>query len=126
MALHNEGEKRNDGDEDRSCRPQPREHDRVDTRLDHPLHLDGARFERTSDPAFLPREEFNEFNLGWQDQIGNRMRRTSRAYRANDLIKHTHALVACGENALLNADCATRDEAVERPAKYNDDETRIG
>ena len=45
-----------------------------------------------------------------------------RTYGTDELVQHAHALVACGEKALRDADRAPREEAVERPAQHHHQE----
>ena len=83
-------------------------HERQPHTLDHPLHFHLARVESTLDPAVLPSEELDELD------------------RTDQLVQDTHALVARGREALLDADGPPRDEVIERPAENEDDEACEG
>lgn len=71
--------------------------------FDHPFHLHPSSVHGALNPAVLPCEELDEFDS------------------ADQLVKDCHAFVSRGRDALLNANAALSDVAVERPASKEHD-----
>jgi len=66
--------------------------------LDHPIDLHPSSVHNALNPAILPCEELDEFDS------------------TDELVKDCHAFVSRGRDALLNANAALSDIAVQRPA----------